>query len=328
MADNTINNNVWHSVLSFVKNWTLPISILTGILAYIITARLSLSTATKLNILHFTELVQPLLIFMMLFVSFCKIKPSDLKPRIWHLYLLVTQCILFAAITYVLWLYPDTSFRLMLESAMLAFLCPTATACAVVTQKLGGNSGTTTTYTIFINLIIAVLAPLLLPIAHPREGLSFFLAFLTITKKVFPILMLPLFMAWTVRYFLPNLVDRIIRVKDLAFYMWAFSLSIAIAVSCRAVANSNESILHLAAIGGATLVACVFQFGFGKWIGSHYGMRIEGGQALGQKNTVFIIWLGYTFLSPVSAIAGGFYSIWHNVINSWQLYRYRVQNER
>ena len=36
-----------------------------------------------------------------------------------------------------------------------------------------------------------------------------------------------------------------------------------------------------------------------------------------------IIWLGYTFLSPITATAGGFYSVWHNVVNSWQLYKYR-----
>lgn len=31
--------------------------------------------------------------------------------------------------------------------------------------------------------------------------------------------------------------------------------------------------------------------------------------------------MGYTFFTPVTAIAGGFYSIWHNLVNSYQLYR-------
>ena len=39
--------------------------------------------------------------------------------------------------------------------------------------------------------------------------------------------------------------------------------------------------------------------------------------------TVFAIWLGYTFFTPVVSVAGGFYSIWHNCYNSWQLYRKR-----
>ena len=45
------------------------------------------------------------------------------------------------------------------------------------------------------------------------------------------------------------------------------------------------------------------------------------GQSLGQKNTVFAIWMGYTFMEPIVSVAGGFYSIWHNLYNSWQLHR-------
>ncbi|MBR6287668.1 MAG: transporter, partial [Bacteroidaceae bacterium] len=69
------------------------------------------------------------------------------------------------------------------------------------------------------------------------------------------------------------------------------------------------------------------QYAIGKVIGSHYGDRISAGQALGQKNTVFAIWMGYTFLSPVTAMAGGFYSIWHNIVNSYQLYKKRNESK-
>ena len=48
---------------------------------------------------------------------------------------------------------------------------------------------------------------------------------------------------------------------------------------------------------------------------------ITAGQALGQKNTIFTIWMGYTFMMPETSIVGGFYSIWHNIYNSRQLYR-------
>ena len=209
---------------------------------------------------------------------------------------------------------------------MLAIICPTATACAVVTQKLGGDSAATTSYTIIINLMVALLCPLLLPLAHPQTGLTFLPAFMTIINKVFPLLIVPLFLAWFVRYLMPSLHRAILRQRDLAFYMWAVSLAIAIAVTCRALAHSDESLLHVAGIAAATLAACLFQFSFGKKVGSHYGMRLEAGQAMGQKNTVFIIWLGYTFLSPITATAGGFYSIWHNVVNSWQLYKKRKKD--
>ena len=298
---------------------------ISGALAYYICRQLPLSYEVKFDILTVIEILQPVLLFLMLFVAFCKIKPTDLKPHRWHLWLLLTQCLLFAAACAALWLYPSTGLRVIIEGFMLAIICPTATACAVVTQKLGGDSAATTSYTIIINMVVALLCPLLLPVAHPQEGLTFFPAFMVIIHKVFPLLIVPLFLAWFVRYLMPSFHKRIVATKDLAFYMWAVSLAIAIAVTCKALAHSHESMWNVGGIAVVTLVACLFQFSFGKWIGSHYGKRMEAGQALGQKNTVFIIWIGYTFLSPITAAAGGFYSVWHNLVNSWQLYKKRKE---
>ena len=296
---------------------------ISGALAYYICSQLPLTYEVKHDILSVIEVLQPVLLFIMLFVAFCKIKPTDLKPHRWHLWLLLTQCLIFIAACLFLWAYPTSGARVIVEGFMLAIICPTATACAVVTQKLGGDSAATTSYTIIINLVVALLCPLLLPVAHPQPGLTFLPAFMVIINKVFPLLIVPLFLAWFVRYLMPSFHKRIVATKDLAFYMWAVSLAIAIAVTCKALAHSHESMWNVGGIAVVTLVACLFQFSFGKWIGSHYGKRMEAGQALGQKNTVFIIWLGYTFLSPITAAAGGFYSVWHNLVNSWQLYKKR-----
>lgn len=310
-------------IIRFLKDWTLPVSMLSGVMTYMIGRMLPLSGDTKGEMMHAVEVIQPILLFLMLFIAFCKVKPSALKPKMWHLWLLLAQGGVFTLCCLLLWAYPDTEARLLTEGFMLAVICPTATACAVVTQKLGGDSATTTSYTIMVNLMVAVTAPLLLPLAHPHEGLTFLPAFLTIIKKVFPLLMAPLLLAWGARYFTPRLHQKIINTKDLAFYMWAVALSLAISVTVRALVHSEESMWHVLAIAVATLVACIMQFAFGKWVGRHYGYRMEAGQAMGQKNTIFIIWLGYTFLSPISATAGGFYSVWHNVVNSYQLYKKR-----
>ena len=87
---------------------------------------------------------------------------------------------------------------------------------------------------------------------------------------------------------------------------------------------------YLIGLGIISLVACVLQFAIGKFVGSHYDKgtgkhinRITAGQAFGQKNTVFIIWLGLVFLDPVTSVVGGLYSVWHNIINSYQLYKVR-----
>jgi len=271
--------------------------------------------------------VQPVLIFSMLFLTFCKIAPGELRLRRWYLWHVLIQTLLFAAFSGILILFPDTPSRVLVESAMLCLICPTATAAAVVTAKLDGNAADITAYTIIINLAVATVAPLLLPLAHPHEGLTFLPAFGMIIHKVFPILICPLLAAWAVRRLCPSLLRILLRVKDLSFYLWAVALAIAIAVTVKAIVHSDVPAAYQLGIAVVSLACCLFQFAAGKRIGRSYGERTEGGQALGQKNTVFIIWMGYTFLSPVTAVAGGFYSVWHNVINSWQLYRKRKTEE-
>lgn len=309
--------------LKFVKNWTLPLAILAGIAAYFIYVNIPWLDSTHGFANRAVGIIQPLLIFSMLFLTFLTIGPHDLHLRRWHLWHILIQESLFVTLALVLTVLADSHWRIIVESAMLCLLCPTATAAAVVTRKLDGNPADITTYTIIINIAVAVTAPALLPIAHPQEGVSFLPTFSMIISKVFPMLICPLVAAWIIRRYAPSLMRRLQRYRDLPFYLWAVALSLAIAVTVKAIVHSDVPVAYEIGIGVVTLVCCLFQFLIGKRIGAVYGEHIEGGQALGQKNTVFIIWLGYTFLSPVTAVAGGLYSVWHNIFNSYQLYRKR-----
>ena len=169
---------------------------------------------------------------------------------------------------------------------------------------------------------------MLLPFSHPHPGLTFFHSLAIILGKVFPLLICPLVAAELLRRCCPSLHRRITSVKNLAFHLWVVSLALAIAVTTQSIVHTTVSLACQAGIAAVSLVSCLLQFGLGKYFGRRYGESISAGQALGQKNTVFAIWLGYTFLTPVTAIAGGFYSIWHNLINSWQLYRKNQETAR
>jgi len=323
---NIVKNKNTSALVRFVKNWTLPISMITGALAYFIYVNVPLFAPTRPYANDIVGVVQPVLIFSMLFLTFCKISPGELRLRRWYLWHTMIQVLLFTAFSGILILLPDTPSRVLIESAMLCLICPTATAAAVVTAKLDGNAADITAYTIIINIAVALTAPLLLPLAHPHDGMTFLPTFGMIIHKVFPILICPLLAAWAVRCFCPPLLKILLRVKDLSFYLWAVALAIAIAVTVKAIVHSNMPAAYEFGIAAVSLVCCLFQFAVGKRIGRIYGEQTEGGQALGQKNTVFIIWMGYTFLSPVTAVAGGFYSVWHNVINSYQLYQKRKKD--
>ncbi|MDE5959307.1 MAG: transporter, partial [Muribaculaceae bacterium] len=174
----------------------------------------------------------------------------------------------------------------------------------------------------------ALLIPALVPLVHPSPGADAVTSALLILGKVFPLLLMPLAAAALVRRFLPSLHSALTRVSGVSFWLWTVALALALAVTARSIVHSTVNLSTQLWLVAVSLICCVIQFALGRMIGRRYGDAVTAGQSLGQKNTVLAIWIGYTFFSPITAIVGGFYSIWHNVINSWQLYRHphRTQN--
>ena len=309
----------------FLRDWSLPIAMLGGVVMYLLYTGIPLFDGTHGFVSSVLAVVQPGLIFAMLFVTFCKVNIKELKPSKWHLWLLAFQLLSFIAISLSIAIVPDMpeTLRVLLEAAMMCLMCPTATAAAVITARLGGNSASLISYTMQINIAVALVAPLFLALSHPVEGMSLASSFILIMGKVFPLLLLPLLCSEIVRRLLPRLHAVLVtKGRNLPFYLWLVALSLAIAMTSRAIAHSSLSIWVMAGIAAVSLVCCIVQFAFGRFIGRRNGEVIAGGQSLGQKNTVFAIWFACTFLTPVTAIAGGFYSLWHNLVNTWQLYKY------
>lgn len=296
----------------------LPVAMLAGILLYVLYRNLPFLHPAGPALVTAVGVLQPLLIFSMLFLSFARISPSELRPHRWQLKLLCMQCILFIllALAAIFIVPAGTSGRLFLECLMICSICPTAAAAPVITYKLGGDMAGLVTYTVLINLATAVLVPLFVPLIHPVAGLSFLTAFSLILAKVFPLLLGPCLAAWMVRYLFPRLHRRLVRMTGLSFYLWAVSLCLAITMSVRALVHAHASGSVVGLIALASALSCLVNFAFGKHFG-HGAVSVT--QSLGQKNTVFAIWMGYSFFSPVSSATGGLYSIWQNLFNSWQL---------
>lgn len=310
----------------FLRNWSLPIAMISGAAAYFVYRLLPLPEGIGVFVSSAVSVVQPTLIFAMLFVTFCKVRIKELKPQKWHLLLLAFQLLPFIVLSLILAFFHDIPLgaRVLMESAMMCLMCPTATAAAVITAKLGGNSASLISYTMQINMAVAIVAPVFLTFSHPVEGLALGSSFLVIMGKVFPLLLLPLVCALLVRKYAPAVHGWLVtKGRNLPFLLWLVALSLAIAVTARAIVHAHVSLYVMAGIAVVSLVCCLLQFFVGRRIGARYGETVTGGQALGQKNTVFAIWFAYTFLTPVTAIAGGFYSVWHNLVNTWQLQKRR-----
>ena len=319
-----------------IKQNMLPISMIAGAVMYLTYHYMPEPIHQAGPVLeHILAIVQPLLIFTMLFLTFCRIEPRELRPHKWHWWLLLIQggsfTLLGLAIALLSRLHPDglSECKVLIESAMLCLICPTATAAAVVTRKLGGDIPGITTYTILINILTAILIPAIVPLIQPMGDMNFWDAFCRILAKVFPLLIMPCLAAWLVRYLFPAAHKLILSKPDLAFNIWAVSLSLAIAVTVKAIVHSTMPVYLMLLIALVSLLCCALQFALGHKVGGLFGqndMEVTAGQALGQKNTVFAIWVGYTFMTPETSIVGGIYSIWHNLYNSWQLRRSSISS--
>ncbi len=292
-------------MLKIIKNWTLPIAMLIGALAYPFFTSLSFLT--------------PYLIFTMLLLTFCKISPHDLKISPLHLWLLLIQ-LGGSMLVYGMLCHID---RIVAQGAMVCIICPTATAAAVITQKLGGNAASLTTFTLLSNIGVAIAVPILFPLIEPKADLSFFSAFLIIISKVFPLLICPFMTAWLLQKLTPKIHARLLANHEVAFYLWAISLTIVTAKTVYSLIHEPAEAYTEIWLAIAALIACGLQFFLGKNIGSIYSDRISGGQALGQKNTILAIWMAYTYLNPISSVAPGSYVLWQNIVNSYQLWKKR-----
>ena len=67
--------------MKFLKNWTLPLAMLIGTLAYLLFAKLPLLAPAKPYIHSFVSFITPWLIFAQLLLTFCKIDVKELKPK-------------------------------------------------------------------------------------------------------------------------------------------------------------------------------------------------------------------------------------------------------
>lgn len=290
-------------MIKFIKDWTLPLAMLLGGIAYPIFSQLGILT--------------PWLIMAMLFLTFSKLSLSELKPEKLHIYLLIIQIFGSLAAYFLL----KSVHPVIAQGAMICILAPTATAAPVITGKLGGSIASLTTYTLLSNLAVAIVAPLCFPLIEQGDHPNFISGFTLILTKVFPLLLGPFIAAQLVRGFLPKIHHHVSKIYGAGFYIWAFSLTIVTGQMVKEFITQSHNSNIAIYTAFIALTCCIFLFFIGKIIGERYNNRITGGQALGQKNTILAIWMAHTYLNPLSAIGPGAYVLWQNLFNSWQLWR-------
>lgn len=286
-----------------LRPYVLPFAILLGFLFHDFFAKIN---AYSIYIL-----------FLILFLTFCDMDFKQIRIRPLHLWLMGFQFILGIAFYFALSPFSE----ILAEGAMMGMFAPVAVSATVVAVVLGANMATMVTYTILYNIALAFIAPICFSLINSSEAIPFWTSVWIIIRKVFPLILFPLILAFFFQKVLPKATKVIVRSKMLPFYLWALALTTVIGQTIDYIMEQESSQRFLIWIMVAIAMAeCFLQFGFGRWIGRKYGDVIAGGQACGQKNGVLAVWMTQTYLNPLASVVPAAYVIFQNLWNSWQMF--------
>lgn len=309
--------------IAFLREWTLPVAIALGIAVYLVFARVPALEGAATFFSPIIEFIFPWWIFFVLFATFCRIDFHKIRLVPWHHRITAVNWILTAAIVAIILLCKTQGNSLvMMECLLMCVIAPCASAAPVVTSRLDGNLEQMTTFVCLSNVIAAVLIPAVFPLIDKTVDMPFLPSFWLILKRVGTVLLVPMLLAYLVKRFLPRLHRFIVGHPNMAYYVWAFGLTIISGTTVKNIMNSDAGLLFVGAIAIVSLAVCLLQFALGRFIGRSTASTIESGQALGQKNTAFAIWVATAYLNPLSSVGPGCYILWQNLINSLEIHRH------
>lgn len=289
----------------------------------------------------------PWWIFFMLFFTFCKVNPMDLRLHKWHGVVLALQLLFSVGVYYAMMAW--TGNVVLSQGLLMCFIMPTATAAPIIAGKMGGSIQNLTTFTLLSNFATAIIVPVLFPLIYPAADMTFWPAFMLILTRISPLLLGPFFAAWLLRiiYKWRKKEEFVLskRAAVVPFYLWVASITVLSAVVTNdVVANLEVYLSSMIYLLIGSFLACLMQFGLGKMIGYYLPAPSKGrdyqdvlinpaaapttmagvssitaGQAFGQKNTSLGVWMAHTYLHPLAALGAAAYIIWQNIFNSLQL---------
>ena len=260
-------------------------------------------------------LIKYLLMLMLLF-PFLKIGIKTFYP---HALWIVVANIIIPIVVYLV---------VLPFNSELAFLCfitaitPTATAAPAVMDFLQGNVEYVVSSVLLTNSIVGLTIPLLLSWLTTSDTP---IPTSEVFRSIWLLFGIPLVLAQLIKEFNPSLQQFLLKRKKLSFYIWNILLFLATAKATHFIIyESNTNPQEIFLIAASSLMLCILNFGMGKSIGGKQ-FAMEAGQSLGQKNTMFTVWLAVSFLNPMMALGPMFYLVYHNLYNSYQLLKVNNQ---
>ena len=256
----------------------------------------------------------PVLIAAMLFITFCRVDIRQMRLEWSHLWMLLIQFVGAAVVYYTV---TPLLGQEVGQGAMICVMAPIAMAAVVIGGMLGGNVTMMVTYSLVCNLVTALIAPYMLHAFGNGDC-----TFAQIISRVAPTLIAPFVVAQLCRWLLPKVAAWFAAHSSISFYLWLISLILVMGRTTLFILNADADPMVEVELALVALVLCFVQFKTGRFLGRYTGDVVATTQSVGQKNTIFAIWLSLNFLNPIASIAPTAYIVWQNLANSWQMWKH------
>ena len=256
----------------------------------------------------------PVLIAAMLFITFCRVDIRQMRLEWSHLWMLLIQFVGAAVVYYAV---TPLLGQEVGQGAMICVMAPIAMAAVVIGGMLGGNVTMMVTYSLVCNLVTALIAPYMLHAFGNGDC-----TFAQIISRVAPTLIAPFVVAQLCRWLLPKVAVWFAAHSSISFYLWLISLILVMGRTTLFILNADADPMVEVELALVALVLCFVQFKTGRFLGRYTGDVVATTQSVGQKNTIFAIWLSLNFLNPIASIAPTAYIVWQNLANSWQMWKH------
>jgi BASS family bile acid:Na+ symporter len=256
----------------------------------------------------------PVLIAAMLFITFCRVDIRQMRLEWSHLWMLLIQFVGAAVVYYAV---TPLLGQEVGQGAMICVMAPIAMAAVVIGGMLGGNVTMMVTYSLVCNLVTALIAPYMLHAFGNGDC-----TFAQIISRVAPTLIAPFVVAQLCRWLLPKVAAWFAAHSSISFYLWLISLILVMGRTTLFILNADADPMVEVELALVALVLCFVQFKTGRFLGRYTGDVVATTQSVGQKNTIFAIWLSLNFLNPIASIAPTAYIVWQNLANSWQMWKH------
>ncbi len=213
------------------------------------------------------------------------------------------------------------------EAAFLIAAAPAAVASPIVIEFIKKRTDFVALAIVATNIATVVTLPIAIPLISEPRDVGETESEYAIILSVITTILIPLAIAMGIRIVGGKLLRSAVWTKKFTVYIWLSAIILACAKARNFVQENevpHDMFISMFIISG---ILCFINFGLGYILGGKKFAR-ESSQSLGQKNTMFAVWVGLTFLNPISVIAPVAYIIFQNIYNASQIFVFEWQEKR